>query len=957
MKKTRLLTLLVLIAAFTLLFVIGCQREEKVSAISLKDHDPNDVIEMAVGNFNYDAHKLVVAYESGSTEEIALTENMIKETDLFKFHQVGVHEITLTYENQTYMFKVDVKRSSFDDVKFPENNVFTYDGKEHVVEVEGNIPANAVVTYLGGNSFVNAGTYDVTATVSCEGYVTLKLSTVVKIEKAKYDMSEVRFESKEIVYDGNSHSIAISGTLPKGVSLPAYFIDGIMTASVADAGEYKVIARFENNDPNYEAIPDMEATMKITPAEYTVKGVDIVFKDEDGKVIDGVSKVYDGTSVSFDLNDYNKLSSKLTVAFSVSDEAGNVISTSNRITNIQNAGIYTVKVEFTLADNKNYQPIEPIIRQFEVAKKEHPPLESIQFKSKQTTYDARNGSSLAIEGQLPEGVTVSYEYYLGSMLVVDGNGNPRQSVSDVGIYVVKAVFEHTDGNLGRIPDMYASLSIKKQEVDTSMVGFFGEDSIVYNGQDYTPPFTNWKTISGTDYDLLQYTPIKYYMYDIGTEQYIEMEAGELPRAAGYYRFTVTISIAEEYKANCVLRGDASTQTIVKQFEIKKQEVALPTIDFASPVEREYTGVREEIQYTCTADTTLTSIRRVYYKYTAGEYVAMPNDVIPTDVGTYRCVVTVTINDMTSYVFENDEVVKEASFDFQIKPQTIEVDGIGLIDEEFTYDGLDHSNCLANVPSSVLATVHVFTGGRNPVSEAINVGTYRVEVTLAPASSNYVLSSNEMLVFEFEIVPMTIQVENLSFDSLTFDYNGSEQHPTLVGLPSNVRCITSFMGQNAERPIDRTVNAGKYTISVRLVAENSNYVLSGTLEYSAEFVIRTLKIDVNELLKTEINLAYTEEGYVVDGNLCEAIGNAIFGELAQYIEIQMGTPKDLETDSYLVGQTQLTACGSYEGRCLIRVIGVGDSDGRDRYNYTFIYNDRNDYLEIREVPITFNIVNQ
>ncbi|MBQ1213435.1 MAG: hypothetical protein IIX81_00215, partial [Tidjanibacter sp.] len=37
-----------------------------------------------------------------------------------------------------------------------------------------------------------------------------------------------------------------------------------------DAGEYKVIARFANNDPNYETIPDMETALKILPAVYTV---------------------------------------------------------------------------------------------------------------------------------------------------------------------------------------------------------------------------------------------------------------------------------------------------------------------------------------------------------------------------------------------------------------------------------------------------------------------------------------------------------------------------------------------------------------------------------------------------------------------------------------------------------------------------------------------------------------
>ena len=181
---------------------------------------------------------------------------------------------------------------------------------------------------------MNAGTYDVIAVVSCEGYVTQRLSTTVKIEKAKYDMSGVKFEGKEVVYNGNSHSISISGKLPDGVSHPTYTIDGKAGSSAINAGEYKVKAAFVNSNPNYEAIPEMEAVLKITPAEYTVKGVDIIFKSESGSVINGTSKIYDGKSITFDLNDYSKLSKKITVSFAVYDRDGNIISTSNKKTNV-----------------------------------------------------------------------------------------------------------------------------------------------------------------------------------------------------------------------------------------------------------------------------------------------------------------------------------------------------------------------------------------------------------------------------------------------------------------------------------------------------------------------------------------------------------------------------------------------------------------------------------------------
>ena len=480
MKKIRLFTLLSLLVTLSLLLLVGCKSEDAISSIALKDHDPDTAIEIAVGKLDYGAFTVVATYKSGNTEEIALTKDMIADTDLVKLYQEGEHDITVTYGDQKCTFKVSVKRSSFKDLSFSENNVFTYDGTAHVVEVEGNIPANAVINYVGGNSFVNVGTYDVTAIVSCEGYVTARLSTTVTIQRAKYDMSGVKFEAKEFVYDGQSHSVSISGTLPEGVLSPAYFIGDKETSSAVDAGEYKVIAKFANSNPNYEPIPDMETTLKIIPAEYTVKGVSVVFKTEDGKVIDGNTKIYDGKSVLFDLNDYSKLSKKISVSFSVLDKDGNVISKSNKITNIKNAGIYTVKAEFTFADSKNYQPIAPLVCTFEVLKADYPTIEGVKLISKQATYDG-NAQSIVIEGKLPEGVTVTYEYYFGYTLIVDADGNPVQSVTDAGRYTVKAIFTHTDTNRKEISPLSAVLQINQATIDASKLGLKYSGPLVADG--------------------------------------------------------------------------------------------------------------------------------------------------------------------------------------------------------------------------------------------------------------------------------------------------------------------------------------------------------------------------------------------------------------------------------------------------------------------------------------------
>ena len=275
-------------------------------------------------------------------------------------------------------------------------------------------------------------------------------------------MSGVKFEAKEFVYDGNAHSVAISGTLPEGVSLPTYTINEKVTSSAVNVGEYTVRATFANNNPNYETIPYMETTLKITPAEYILKGIDVVFKKENGKTINGDAIVYDGTVVTFDLSDYNKLSGKISVSFSVCDSDGNVISTSNKNTNINKAGVYTVKVELIPNDSKNYKPIEPIVRTFTVEKAEYD-MTNVHFDNDVVAYDGK-AHSLAVE--IPsdhpiEAKDIAYEYYLDGALLVDGDNKPVQSVTDAGEYTVKAIFTVNDENYKQIGFMEALLVIEE----------------------------------------------------------------------------------------------------------------------------------------------------------------------------------------------------------------------------------------------------------------------------------------------------------------------------------------------------------------------------------------------------------------------------------------------------------------------------------------------------------------
>lgn len=176
-------------------------------------------------------------------------------------------------------------------VKF-ENETVTYDGKAHSIEITGDLPEGVTVTYEG-NSRVDAGTYTVTAKFKgdTENYNAIKSMTAkLVIQKAKIDISGVRFDDYEVEYDGEAKSI-IAYNLPKVINkadvIYSYYKNGKEVNEAIDAGTYIVVLDFNLSD-NYESVDDLTATLTITRetfaddyAKYTALGktIDLVNAD------------------------------------------------------------------------------------------------------------------------------------------------------------------------------------------------------------------------------------------------------------------------------------------------------------------------------------------------------------------------------------------------------------------------------------------------------------------------------------------------------------------------------------------------------------------------------------------------------------------------------------------------------------------------------------------------------
>ena len=137
-----------------------------------------------------------------------------------------------------------------------ESKTFTFDGKVHSLEVTGLL-TGVNVTYEN-NDKINAGSYEVVAKLedTIGNYIVPEeLKATLKINK-KDITNDLVFESKEFTYDGNTHSLEVTG-LPEGVNVTYENNDKI------NAGSYEVIAKLEDTTGNYIIPNELKSTLKI----------------------------------------------------------------------------------------------------------------------------------------------------------------------------------------------------------------------------------------------------------------------------------------------------------------------------------------------------------------------------------------------------------------------------------------------------------------------------------------------------------------------------------------------------------------------------------------------------------------------------------------------------------------------------------------------------------------------
>ena len=468
--RIKKIWLTIILLCCSILFFVACKEERLANSISLNGYSSETPLELTIGKFTYSDYTVSVIYDNGEKEELTLTEDMIPETDKLKFYHEGRNTITITYKGAETSVAINVARNKFSDtirLNVP-NQPQIYNGKPLVIEVEGDIPGGTEIIYPQGNSFQNAGSYDMTAILQCDGYESKILSARVVIEKATYDITNAQLYNETVVYDKDAHGLTIKGkptgdsdsiihspaTLPQGVSV-SYYITKVKDAKgtniptekqqlvegnkAVDSGTYKVCARFKGDISNYHAIPDSVAYLTIERATYDMSKIE--FAD--------VTATYSGKAHGVSIAADSKLPTGVVVSYQIKqlkDGVGELVSDSYKDGNTAvNSGEYAIKAIFSLngKNTENYTtvPMEKEARLTILRASYDEAMQNVYINSEYDVFATGKTYEMTFDCPLPEGVSPQFTLTNENGETVEGRIEKTESV-DGNETAVKTTYKY-----------------------------------------------------------------------------------------------------------------------------------------------------------------------------------------------------------------------------------------------------------------------------------------------------------------------------------------------------------------------------------------------------------------------------------------------------------------------------------------------------------------------------------
>ena len=767
MKKKTLFKVLILFA-LTLVsaLIIGCSRYVVIEGITMKD---TETIEITLGDFSYEDKKIIVHLKGGEEREIALTEDMIPVAERLKFYKIGEQEVKVVYNNRyATTFKINVVRKEFEDVYQLNGYVCTYDGKPHRVELNRELPEGARIDYKYGNTFTNAGTYNVVGVISKDGYVSKTLSTQLVIEKATYDLSEMVFENATAVYDGTIKTIEATN-IPEGVNVTYEVYDGdIRINNALNAGEYRVVAKFEVTDNNFNSIPRKSATLTINKADYDMSRVHL----------NDYTKFYDGAEYTPAISSDSVLPHGVSVSYAV-------YLGENRVASNAKAGVYSIVASFK-GNSANYNAIENMTATLTVNKRVIRINDKVQFDDATVNFD-RQVHSLAVQGDLPSNVTVSYEnndqIYAGDYEVIAKfsavSENETVDVEKLSAYLI-------------INTVRESVKINGHEVSA--------DDLTYNKDTYR------MVLVGLDTQTYGVGAIDFYDMDAGEgEDRIEWGSSENALIEGKsYRYSIKFYYKDEGVERSVRLSTSSGTYTYHDIALEDTQVV-------------YDGQPHSIQ----AQYYTRDVEVTYDLYKGEDLV----DSAVT-VGEYRVVAHF------SYLGQ-EEFFPDKTANLSIIKADYDMSAVVFPDVEKTYDGEEYVVKLAwysILPSGVTVDFECRLNGV-AVSSNAKAGVYQMVAKFTGEDTeNYNAIPDMVATLTVNKLAITVTVDGHEIQASDFEYDITQKYIGIFGVDQFKYNIDSLIitykeSQDSEPVIVTFGEEGTGLI------DNDNYIYFYTVRFS------------------------------------------------------------------------------------------------------------------------------
>ncbi|WP_424492930.1 MBG domain-containing protein [Salinimicrobium sp. GXAS 041] len=727
---------------------------------------------------------------------------------------------TLTLNNIEYstndlLFSVEIGTSIPDPEKSAAiitadaTQTFAYDGTVKNVSAKLNHSETAL-TYAPAQGFTNAGTYEITvASEETDNYLSASEKVILVIKKA--EIEGVAFEGDTFTYNGETHSLAVSG-LPEGATVMYENNDQI------NAGTYKVSATVSQENYND----------KVLTADLVIKKAEAVITANATQTF-----TYDGTvkNVSAKLNHSE-------TALTYAPAQG-----------FTNAGTYEITVASEETDNYLSASEKVIL----VIKKAE--IEGVAFEGDTFTYNGET-HSLAVSG-LPEGATVMYENndqinagtYKVSATVSQENYNDKVLTADLVIKKAEAVITANATQTFTYDGTVKNVSAKLNHSETALT--------YAPAQGFTNAGTYEITVASEETDnylsasekvslVIENAEIEgvvfegdSFIYD-GTAHSIFVE--NLPEGAtvkydnngktnaGIYKVTATVS-QENYndevltanlvikKAEAVIIADA-VQTFTYDGTVKNVSASLNheeteltytpaqgftnagtySVTVASAETDNYLSASEKVSLVIeNAEIEGLTFKGDTFIYDGEIHnlavTGLPegatvkyenNDQI--NAGTYKVTATVSQENYNDEVLTANLVINKAE-------AVITADAV----QTFTYDGT-----VKNVSASLNHEETKLTYA--PAQGFTNAGNYPVTIS-AEETDNYLSASEKV-----SLVIEKAEIEGVTFKGDTFIYNGETHSLAVSGLPE---------GATVKYENNDQINAGTYKVTATVSQENYN----------------------------------------------------------------------------------------------------------------------------------------